>query len=417
MIAEKAIRIWEGIVALTIPVSVLALNLLASVENSQATTYYVSTNGSDNNSCATAQTPGASAKRNLTGANGAVEQCMRSGDTVIVQAGSYTLPGNGLFDVIPPGTGENSRTILKCEGFRTCTLNGQIWLRDNDDYITIQDFRINGNFSALHAITLTATSLTASLYPSHVKIVGNELYNTTTEILYDGNGEFNEFLNNYLHHCSGANCNAIYGLGRKSIYRGNVTDHARGVLSLHTSGGLVPSDNLVENNIVNDCLDSNGANRWVGINLAGTAGNIVRRNIVRNCTYGVRAGAGSSTNSSLDHNVFHGNVSGGVSIILGSGNQVRNNIALDNTGPAIQLCSGCGVVGMNLTTGTPTAIWTNPAQGDYTLRAASPAIDACAYIGLTYNGTAPDCGAFESGGNSGGGDTAPPQPPSNLRVQ
>src|SRR6266850_7207273 len=60
---------------------VTVLTLLASVENAHATTYYVSTSGTDSNSCATSTSSGASAKRNILGASGAVA-CMASGDTL-----------------------------------------------------------------------------------------------------------------------------------------------------------------------------------------------------------------------------------------------------------------------------------------------------------------------------------------------
>src|SRR5919108_2345644 len=61
---------------------VISLGMLGTT---YAATYYVSKSGSNSNSCATAQSPGSSAK--LTIAAGAA--CMSGGDTLHIQAGTY----------------------------------------------------------------------------------------------------------------------------------------------------------------------------------------------------------------------------------------------------------------------------------------------------------------------------------------
>jgi hypothetical protein len=57
-------------------------------------------------------------------------------------------------------------------------------------------------------------------------------------------------------------------------------------------------------------------------------------------------------------------------------------------------------------------LFVNRAAGDLHLQPSSPAIDAGVYVGLPYNGAAPDLGALESEGSG----TTELQPPENLRI-
>lgn len=377
----------------------LILMLMVMPALAEATTYYVSTSGSDSNSCATAQSGGASAKRNPGDPSGAPAggvNCLSAGDTLIIQDGNYTNIGS-FFNNIPPGTSESVRTTIKCENARQCTLHPDslgFYLRDNDDYITLQDMVIDGDFSIAQPVTFNPTTGVAADFPSHVKFHNNEVKEVTNWLVYDGNGEFNEFTDNYLHDSTGVNAGGIYGLGRNSIYRGNVMHNVNIGISLHSSGGLTPSGNLVERNHIHTCNVS-GGNLNAGFNLSGTTTNTIRRNVVRNCVHGIRTSAGLSTNATIDHNVLYNNSSTGISLLQGSGNVVRNNIALSN-GTNITITGGVGTQTDNRTTGTATDLFIDPVNGDFRLKAGSAAIDDGTDISLAYNGSAPDHGAFET---------------------
>src|SRR5262245_30177398 len=74
----------------------------------QGETYYVSTNGSDANSCATAKSS-ATPKQTI---NDAAVNCLSKGDTLLVRDGTYNERlGN---NVLPSGSSD-APTILKAE--------------------------------------------------------------------------------------------------------------------------------------------------------------------------------------------------------------------------------------------------------------------------------------------------------------
>lgn len=378
----------------------IALGLGLGAQSAQAATYYVSTSGNDGNTCATAKSPGASAKRSIAGAAGGAS-CLVSGDTLIVQAGTYL---ESVSNVIPPGGGtEATRTVFKCETYLACTIR-QVLLSTDDDWITIENFKIDANFESVHGITLISSPACCdgSLHPSHVRVQNNEVLQTTGELIYDGNGQFNEFLYNKLHHggyVQGGSAGGIYGLSRNGTFRGNEIHHAGVGLSLHTSG-LVPSNNLVEGEWYHDCVAYDGTHPMPSMILAGTSGNTIRRNVFGpNCTFGVNASLDGAVNNKFDNLTIYGNASGGFRVAgpTNSGNVIRNSIVVGNGGTQISICIGCGSESSNIITGTPTTLWTDPANGNFTLKPGSPAIDACSNIGLPFNGSAPDCGALESG--------------------
>ncbi|MBS0150456.1 MAG: hypothetical protein JSR31_05900 [Nitrospira sp.] len=131
------------------------------------------------------------------------------------------------------------------------------------------------------------------------------------------------------------------------------------------------------------------------------ANDLVERNTVQ-CTstsndYGIST-YGGSTNVIIRHNsVFGCNL--GVYLQSGSsGVKVQNNNLYGNTTPISNSSTG-STIGTNLTSNPS---YKSTASYDLTLLAGSAAIDACPNIGLTYNGSAPDCGAFETFTGTGG---------------
>lgn len=389
-------------------------SILLLDEPALAATYYVSKStangwsvGNDSNACSATNAPCLSIAGGLAR--------MSSGDTLVINDGTYI---ESLHDAVPSGGGtEATRTIVKCFRALACTLDASYlaWSFVNSDtnWITIQDMAICCGSTVLVRLG-TTSSLPTTNYPHHMRFKNNEIRNSDLYCVYTGHGQFNEFLNNSIHNCGEQ---GVYATFQDSIFRGNdvynvgmaSVPNKNQAMQVITSGGMTPTGNLIEGNSFHngpgDCLL-----------FSVTSGNTVRRNVFYSCAgTGLRVGAGIGdiNDSNIDHNTFYGNGNGLIISHTGStGNKVRNNAAAGNIGTQVSICSGCGTTTTNLTTGTPTTIWMNPASGNFTLRAGSPAIDVCTSIGLPFSGYAPDCGAFESGG-----DTTPPQRVSGVTVQ
>ena len=135
-----------------------------------ATTYFVSKTGNNANSCATAQGSGASAKLTITNA---LANCIQSGDTLTVQAGTYQESLSELLGVtIASGGGTDlTRTVLQCEGDRTCAITPTnithwsfvLW-QANTSWITIKNFVLG---RGIHLGSSTRPSVD---YPHHIKV-------------------------------------------------------------------------------------------------------------------------------------------------------------------------------------------------------------------------------------------------------
>jgi hypothetical protein len=379
-----------------------------------AATYYVSnstanswTVGKDSNPCTATNAPCLSILGGLAK--------MSSGDTLIINDGTYV---ESLDDAVPSGGGtEATRTIVKCLRPRACTLDASFWAwnftNSDTSWITIQDMVICCGESVLVRLG-TRSSLPTTDFPHHMRFQGNDIHSSSLYCVYTGHGEFIEFINNKIHDCQGQ---GIYAIFRDSTFRGNEVYRTgmanvpgkNQAMQVSTSGGMTPKGNLIEANTFHhgpgDCLTFGSA-----------SSHTVRRNLFYSCGghgLGAITGTGVIDNSLLDHNVFYGNGQGLVmSDTHSTGNRVRNNIAVGNIGYQIYVCGSCGTMATNLTTGSPTIIWTNPAYGVFTLRTGSPAIDVCTDIGLPFTGYAPDCGALEAGT-----DTTAPLRPVILSVE
>src|SRR5262249_35312455 len=101
-------------------VPVLMIARIGNATDVEAATYYVSTSGSNANSCSTATSPGTTAKRNV--AQGLA--CLSPGDTLRIQAGTYTTADDRIstFRNPFPGGSAGTPTIVEANPGDTVTL-------------------------------------------------------------------------------------------------------------------------------------------------------------------------------------------------------------------------------------------------------------------------------------------------------
>lgn len=374
-------------------------------------TYYVSKStangwavGADINSCSTTMSPCLSIGGGL--------KKISSGDTLIINDGIYV---ESLDDAVPSGGGsEETRTIIKCYKPRACTLDASFfaWNFVNSDtnWITIQDMVICCGDTVL--VRLASTTPPPSVnYPHHIRIQGNDIHTGAGYCVYTGHGQYNEFIDNKIHGCREQ---GVYALFRDSIFRGNEVydvgldlnkpNYSQG-MQMGISGGMMPSNNLLEGNIFRNSPSA-------CLIIYGGVGHVIRRNIFTDCGFGLTVKLGEMDNSNVDHNIFFGNAYGlEIANPSSTGNRVRNNISIGNRVSNFVLCDGCATDTTNIKMGDPDAVWVDPIKHNFKLKQSSPAIDACTPIGITFSGSAPDCGAYEYL------ESAKIQAPKNLRVK
>jgi hypothetical protein len=110
---------------------------------------------------------------------------------------------------------------------------------------------------------------------------------------------------------------------------------------------------------------------------------------------------GTPQDTLVRNNTFYGNQTQGIAVVNISSNPLRtileNNLSVGNGGANISVTAGAvtTVQTTNKTTGAITDY--TLSTSDFSLKAGSPCIDfGTARSGFPYNGSAPDCGAFES---------------------
>ena len=400
----------------------------------EAATYYVSTSGNDGNAC----TPGAmgsSARRHIS----AGLACLSAGDTLRIQAGTYTSASDRIDQGIVafPGGSFGAPTIIEANPGDTVTLTpplsgasrewGAVYVTSSN--VTVRNFHIDG--------TYTWPKLVGVNGGDHVTIEGNDICCTRggtdppDSWLMGWAGTNGLIKNNVMHD---ARTTLSYNNGNNDGYAcychfngltfdGN-TFYNNGNLAIHwftydgaDNGGIFKNNTFYNNGIDHMTVGNPGIDIYANGN---------SHQIYNNVFYGSPDGAVrlAGSGNQIYNNTFYntgnsGNVLRSAIWLDGSSNLVRNNLIL-NTPTAIH-SSGGDTVSNNISSGTASSIFTNVNAGDFTLKAGSTPIDAGVTIDFikTDHAGMPrpyrsvyDIGAYEFQGTS---LTSIP-PPSNLRV-
>lgn len=392
------------------------LSSLWSTVDAFATVRYWSSGGSDSNTCVQSQS---SATPKLTLAS--AKTCMVPGDTLKILAGS-TFTGSQPMDLRDlTGTAANPYRIEVDSGTVTfnvtATATACRWIVTNSttQWITISglngslifdgsscpDNYIGNSVAGVSNVTFQGIEVRA------FKVTGFYVTGSTNVILEKS----------YIHDQVSPTCvsgTRYYGVylhdGTNIIIRNNrISGNPGGGMQIYPGplSGVTVTKNEITGN--NSCPASPIGGMVIAASSAGGAlsGIVVSRNII----YGngaVSGGGGirlyattnTQTGTKIYNNTIYGNLAGsgdgyGIKVEAGpSGTLITNNHIVGNASGAIS-DAGTGTISTsNRTTGTVTDC--TPSTSVFTQKSGSVCIDAGIDVGLPYNGSAPDIGAFET---------------------
>lgn len=409
----------------------LVLAVLCAAGPASATTYTVSTNGSDNNNGTTAPF------RTLQKAVSAI----RDGDTIVLTAGTYTA---GAYI---------TRRNITVRGVGEVTLDGSGASRDDGlsffqtSGITIEGIRIrNARRKGLFITLSQGVTVRNCEFVNNTKdgfLTGNVSDVLVENCLFQNNGYHGLYLSQsgdrYRVIRNTFTGNAAAGIQINAIQSGaNASDPASDGRS---------RDCVIEGNTITGCGSLGGA----ALNMMGVQDSLIVNNLlVNNLAGGIAMwddGAGSTyacKNNRIYHNTVlfqQGKGRFALQCLAGcTGNEIYNNILACGSGPALDVKTtvrsnyNC-LSGGSIANGSTLASWRNstgndlnsiqgvPAlTGNYRPAAGSAARDAGYQVygtdkdgRLRPQGPNPDLGCFEepyggSGGSDGSGAAAPSAP-------
>jgi hypothetical protein len=343
----------------------LALALLQG-GSAWAATYWVSSNGSDGNSCASVSGErDPSRYRTVTGGL----SCISPGDTLKIKNGTY----NYIFpkNPIPSGSSPSAKTCIVGESrdavvFRpTATTQGVIDFGSGRTNICIRNLTINGDLQPDPGVhTGIAQGGSGGHYNWEItdvtiKNMGINNDRGGNGIILEHNGGGHYIARVRLEN-NGANRvgNGIYWRTKNSII-----EHS--LIINNSNDGLHmwnPKADNVDNNIVRYNIIVGNGDR--GINMASGFNNLFQDNIIRSSLRNRFRRSGNK----IYNNTFYGMTSS--CIILEDGPlDVRKNIALNCGRTAIRNDSADSTILNNLTSANATDVFVNPQTGDFTLKA------------------------------------------------
>jgi Right handed beta helix region/Bacterial Ig domain len=429
------------VIVFVLAVCALVLLVLLFPAQAWAATRYVSPQGNDSNSCATSQAPGASAKRTLNGAQGAM-LCMQAGDTLVLQNGVWNEQLSDYDDQEHPGAKRppnglswDKPTILKAEQPRGATLNKPQPQHPYNHVVFLA--RPDTQYLSVEGLVLDGRGHGACVWvgpASHIRFTGNLIKDCGRNGIFgsvadDGSGLQdvhlldNEITNFSIEETGYPGAHGVYFTGSHSVARGNYIHAPCPFYGLHYTsehGGLY--SNVIENNRVVGCHQS-------GIFSQGRD-SIIRNNLLENNCIGIYL---SSAPTLVANNTVYGwhtawNCSDSYGIFDKSGGStLSNNVLLQQkiylyahaTPPTLQtnLCDA-PAVGCQLTAQPGSVVMDGPG-GNLTLKPGGPAVNTGTTLAAVPTdrlgvsrpqGAGVDIGAYEQAGGTPppSGDTQAP---------
>lgn len=324
-------------------------------------TYYVAKTGSDSHSCTQAQS--AATPRLTIGAGLA---CLASGDTLIIQAGTYA---ENINNTIPSGTA-SARTVVQAASANTVILQpttgtgsgGDAITISNRSYITLDGLVVDANQVPNHAIRLSGTT-------THVIIRNGTIMGGGRGSSADsGNGIFvqdegttdNQFINLDIRDNGTPGSSLEHGVYIRSAR--NVVERCRIYNNAGYGVHVYFSTNRAHSNVIRyNEVYGNGSR---GILIGSGNNNVAHHNIVRgNNSIGMEIGFSSPQNNQMYYNTVYANAAQCIRVRSDAQNAVvQNNICWNNTVNSI-LNEGSGTtLGANLFVNP---LFVDAAQADF----------------------------------------------------
>lgn len=421
-----------------------------------AATYYVSTAGSDANSCATAQSSGSSAKLTVV----AGMNCLSASDTLKIQAGTYDVNRSVLQTPIPSGSSGNP-TIVTDNGDGQVVLHhpgsgfaGILYFTDSGkSYISIV-----GTAARQIKIDMEYQNFGANIYaagspaPSNFTFENIEITRANASGVLGGHHHNQTYINCDIHdngtHSNGSTPqdHGLYVTGNNLTITGSrIYNNWGWGLHIYSSNSNPDTGYNISGNTIYHNGYGSGSQIGDGIILEEGQGSVTNNVIYGNSGSGIAVWRATGIISR--HNTIHNNGRYGIGIRLASGstsnNTIQNNLIIDNglnpiiinsstTGSTVTWnkvgvgesinTSGDGgaTVNNNTTTGVAEVEWVDSITGTLNLRnyeltpnalAIDAGLDLTASVPLDFTGftrdSSPDQGAYEF-------DAAPPNPDGTL---
>lgn len=362
--------------------NLFVLLILFCVPPLEAVTRYVSKTGNDSNSCATSTSPGTSAKLTIMGASGGVN-CMAQGDTLIIQAGTYSEHINTSAKTIPGGTSFANAPTIKAETTGTVTvLSIQTFTGSvNDRYIIFEGLKMN-----------SGGGIYVSGGSHHIRYVNVEVVNSNDHCLQffggstAGNLGGNEFIGGSLHHCGSVGAQAEHGIyidtPNNVIDGADIYDNCVNGVQILNSYGNPTNGNVLRNNKIHDNHSTScvGGGQQTGfgsssIFLSNGSSILVYNNLIYDDEIGIRVASPfrpASSTGVYNNTIYRCDGDGILVDTMSSGAIVRNNILWANSPDTVHDL-GSGTIQSNNLTGVD-PLFTNSQALDFTLQPSSQAI-------------------------------------------
>lgn len=393
--------------------------------------YYVSTTGSNGNSCMQSQSP-TTPKRSIV----AGLACLAAGDTLLVRGGTYDESILNTQSVIQVASGTSWANKVRIAAYpgetvwmapTSSSIFGVIWFVANAKYIEFDGINLdarNAGGIAGAAGLITGAIDPGSTMPDHIRFQNAEIIRATqsngcvtsncgeTDGIEFGAHEVegavggNEAINVKVHGGNGSLGYGIYLAGPNNLVdHCEIYDTSSAGVHIYNGGGDSADNNIVRNTRIHD-LTTSGQQRGWGILISGDH-NQIFNNVISGVTLPfISTSAGlyvyTGTGNVLANNTIVGNAMPGV--LLNAGvltTVVRDNLSYLNSGGNYS-DGGSGTLHDHNLEGAANPLFAGAT--DYHLTAGSPARDVGIPVsGITTDldgiarpqGPAPDIGAYE----------------------
>lgn len=323
-------------------------------------------------------------------------------DNIYGRGAEYT---EGISDTIASGTGPGFTNTTKLIGWPSeqvilkpntqvgsaCALH----LGNTRNHIEVQNIIFDADLCTAGAATRVGSSSQPSPRPSYIRFRQVTAKNSVNTGLLAAADNLEVYDSIYQNNGDSANDHGIYwSAGANGIFQRNqfLGNSGTGIQFYPTSTQATFEYNFCKDN-GGVCVAMGGDHETIRYNIMVAKSSNTRV---------IQLSTGSQTvgGSVVAHNVFYraGTASGTGFLKTRSGTMtVANNIAIGFTTGFSDTSSTWTQID-NLSSGTATDLWTDPASDDFTLKAGSAAINGGTDIGLAFCSTAPDQGAFERPG-------------------